>query len=181
MGESDSLAASDTTATGDRARLWLFTATIFVGATLLFLVQPLFAKMVLPLLGGAPSVWNTALVFFQAVLLAGYGYAHWLMRRFGQRKQIIVHVCVLAMAALVLPIGVASGWRPQVGTPPAVWLLGLLTVSVGPPFFAVSATAPLIQRWFARDRPSSCARPVFPLQREQSRQRARPVGVSVYS
>ena len=150
MWEGDGLAASDTTATGDGAQLWLFTATIFVGATLLFLVQPLFAKMVLPLLGGSPSVWNTALVFFQAVLLAGYGYAHWLMRWLGQRNQIIVHVCVLAMAALVLPIGVASGWRPHAGTPPALWLLGLLTVSVGVPFFAVSATAPLIQRWFAR-------------------------------
>lgn len=150
MWESDSLAASDATAAGDGAQLWLFTATIFVGATLLFLVQPLFAKMVLPLLGGSPSVWNTALVFFQAVLLAGYGYAHWLMRWLGQRNQIIVHVCVLATAALVLPIGVASGWRPHAGTPPAVWLLGLLTVSAGAPFFAVSATAPLIQRWFAR-------------------------------
>lgn len=150
MWESDGLAASDTTATGDGAQLWLFTATIFVGATLLFLVQPLFAKMVLPLLGGSPSVWNTALVFFQAVLLAGYGYAHWLLRWLGQRNQIIVHVCVLAIAALVLPIGVASGWRPHAGTPPALWLLGLLTVSVGAPFFAVSATAPLIQRWFAR-------------------------------
>ncbi len=150
MWESDGLAASDTTATGDGAQLWLFTATIFVGATLLFLVQPLFAKMVLPLLGGSPSVWNTALVFFQAVLLAGYGYAHWLLRRLGQRNHIIVHVCVLAITALVLPIGVASGWRPHAGTPPALWLLGLLTVSVGAPFFAVSATAPLIQRWFAR-------------------------------
>ena len=150
MWESDGLAAPDATATGDGAQLWLFTATIFVGATLLFLVQPLFAKMVLPLLGGSPSVWNTALVFFQAVLLAGYGYAHWLLRWLGPRNQIIVHVCVLAMAALVLPIGVASGWRPHAGTPPAVWLLGLLTVSVGAPFFAVSATAPLIQRWFAR-------------------------------
>ena len=150
MWESDGLAASDATATGDGAQLWLFTATIFVGATLLFLVQPLFAKMVLPLLGGSPSVWNTALVFFQAVLLAGYGYAHWLLRWLGPRNQIIVHVCVLAMAALMLPIGVASGWRPHAGTPPALWLLGLLTVSVGAPFFAVSATAPLIQRWFAR-------------------------------
>ena len=150
MWESDGLAASDTTATGDVVQLWLFTATIFVGATLLFLVQPLFAKMVLPLLGGSPSVWNTALVFFQAVLLAGYGYAHWLLRRLGQRNQIIVHVCVLGVAALVLPISVASGWRPHAGAPPALWLLGLLTVSVGAPFFAVSATAPLIQRWFAR-------------------------------
>lgn len=150
MLESDGLTASNEAATGATAQLGLFTATIFIGAALLFLVQPLFAKMVLPLLGGSPSVWNTALVFFQAMLLAGYGYAHWLLRRLGQRNQIIVHVCVLAMAALVLPIGVASGWRPHAGTPPAIWLLGLLAVSVGAPFFAVSATAPLIQRWFAR-------------------------------
>ena len=150
MLESDGPAASAATATGGAAQLWLFTATTFVGATLLFLVQPLFAKMVLPLLGGSPSVWNTALVFFQAALLAGYGYAHWLMRRFGQRSQLVVHVCVLATAALVLPIGVAPGWRPPADTPPTVWLLGLLSVSVGAPFFAVSATAPLIQRWFAR-------------------------------
>ena len=150
MLESEGPAASAATATGGAAQLWLFTATTFVGATLLFLVQPLFAKMVLPLLGGSPSVWNTALVFFQAALLAGYGYAHWLMRRFGQRSQLSVHVCVLATAALVLPIGVAPGWRPPADTPPAVWLLGLLSVSVGAPFFAVSATAPLIQRWFAR-------------------------------
>ena len=80
MWESDGLAVSDATATGDGAQLWLFAATIFIGATLLFLVQPLFTKMVLPLLGGAPSVWNIALVFFQATLLAGYGYAHMLMR-----------------------------------------------------------------------------------------------------
>ena len=150
MLESDGLAVPNEAATGAVALLWLFVATIFIGATLLFLVQPLFAKMVLPLLGGSPSVWNTALVFFQSALLAGYGYAHWLMRRFGQHSQIIVHVCVLAAAALVLPIDVASGWRPHAGTPPAAWLLGLLSVSVGAPFFAVSATAPLIQRWFAR-------------------------------
>ena len=150
MLESDGLTASNAAATGATAQLWLFTATIFIGATLLFLVQPLFAKMVLPLLGGSPSVWNTALVFFQAALLAGYGYAHWLMRWLGQQGQIIVHVCVLGTAALVLPIGVASGWQPHAGISPTVWLLGLLTVSVGAPFFAVSATAPLIQRWFAR-------------------------------
>ncbi len=150
MEERESLAVLDATAPGNGLQLWLFTVTIFIGATLLFLVQPLFAKMVLPLLGGSPSVWNTAMVFFQTILLAGYGYAHWLMRRLGQRNQIIVHLCVLALAALVLPIGVASGWRPHAGTSPALWLLGLLTVSVGAPFFAVSATAPLIQRWFAR-------------------------------
>ena len=104
----------------------LFAATLFVSASLLFWIQPLFAKMVLPLLGGSPSVWNTALVFFQAVLLAGYGYAHLLIRQCGQRSQVVLHLGVLAVAALALPVGVAHGWRPDAGTPPTLWLLGLL-------------------------------------------------------
>ena len=131
------------------APVWLFAGTLFVSATLLFWIQPLFAKMVLPLLGGAPSVWNTALVFFQAVLLAGYGYAHLLSRWCGPRRQLLLHLGVLAVAALALPIGVAPGWRPEAGTPPTLWLLGLLGASIGAPFFAVSATAPLLQRWFS--------------------------------
>ena len=131
------------------APVGLFAATLFVSASLLFWIQPLFAKMVLPLLGGAPSVWNTALVFFQAVLLAGYGYAHLLIRQCSQRSQIVLHLGVLAVAALALPIGVAHGWRPDSGTPPTLWLLGLLGASIGAPFFAVSATAPLLQRWFS--------------------------------
>ena len=132
------------------APVWLFAGTLFVSATLLFWIQPLFAKMVLPLLGGSPSVWNTAMVFFQAVLLAGYAYAHLLSRQCGQRSQILLHLGVLAVAALALPIGVAHGWRPDAGTPPTLWLLGLLGASIGAPFFAVSATAPLLQRWFSQ-------------------------------
>ncbi len=144
--ESENPAAASQVST---APVWLFAATLFVSATLLFWIQPLFAKMVLPLLGGSPSVWNTAMVFFQAVLLAGYGYAHLLSRQCGQRSQIVLHLGVLAVTALALPIGVAHGWRPDAGTPPTVWLLGLLAVSIGAPFFAVSATAPLLQRWFS--------------------------------
>ena len=131
------------------APVWLFAATLFVSASLLFWIQPLFAKMVLPLLGGSPSVWNTAMVFFQAVLLAGYGYAHLLIRQCGQRSQILLHLGLLAVTALALPISVAHGWRPDTGTPPTLWLLGLLGASIGAPFFAVSATAPLLQRWFS--------------------------------
>ena len=131
------------------APVGLFAATLFVSASLLFWIQPLFAKMVLPLLGGSPSVWNTALVFFQAVLLAGYGYAHLLIRQCGQRSQIVLHLGVLAVAALALPVGVAHGWRPDAGTPLTLWLLGLLGASIGAPFFAVSTTAPLLQRWFS--------------------------------
>lgn len=131
------------------APVWLFAATMFVSATLLFWIQPLFAKMVLPLLGGSPSVWNTAMVFFQAVLLAGYAYSHLLSRQCGQRSQILLHLGVLAVAVLALPIGVAHGWHPDADTPPTLWLLGLLCASIGAPFFAVATTAPLLQRWFS--------------------------------
>ena len=143
------------------AQLWLFTATMFVGAALLFWVQPLFTKMVLPLLGGSPSVWNTAMVFFQAALLCGYGYAHLVTRHLGPRSQCLAHLCLLAAAAVALPIGIAEGWRPDSDAPPALWLLGLLVVSIGAPFFAVATTAPLIQRWFSRTGHPHASDPYF--------------------
>ena len=143
------------------AQLWLFAATMFVGAALLFWVQPLFTKMVLPLLGGSPSVWNTAMVFFQAALLCGYGYAHLVTRHLGPRSQCLAHLCLLAAAAVALPIGIAEGWRPDSDAPPALWLLGLLVVSIGAPFFAVATTAPLIQRWFSRTGHPHASDPYF--------------------
>lgn len=127
----------------------LFAATLFTGAALLFWVQPLFAKMVLPLLGGSPAVWNTAMVFFQAALLAGYAYAHLLSRALRPAHQVVAHLLVLAAATAFLPVAVAEGWEPDVGLP-VLWLLALLAVSIGLPFFAVAATAPLLQRWFSR-------------------------------
>ena len=146
---------------GEQAQLWLFATTMFVGAVLLFWVQPLFTKMVLPLLGGSPSVWNTALVFFQATLLCGYGYAHLLTRYLGARSQCIAHLCLLGAAAVALPIGIAEGWRPDAVKPPALWLIGLLVVSIGAPFFAVATTAPLIQRWFSRTGHPHASDPYF--------------------
>ncbi len=148
-------------AIAQHAQLWLFAATMFVGAALLFWVQPLFTKMVLPLLGGSPSVWNTAMVFFQAALLCGYGYAHLLTRHLGPRSQCLAHLCVLGAAAVALPIGIAEGWRPDSDAPPALWLLGLLFVSIGAPFFAVATTAPLIQRWFSRTGHPHASDPYF--------------------
>ena len=148
-------------AVAQHAQLWLFAATMFVGAALLFWVQPLFTKMVLPLLGGSPSVWNTAMVFFQAALLCGYGYAHLLTRHLGPRSQCLAHLCVLGAAAVALPIGIAEGWRPDSDAPPALWLLGLLFVSIGAPFFAVATTAPLIQRWFSRTGHPHASDPYF--------------------
>ena len=130
------------------AVLPLFTATLFLSALLLFWIQPMVAKMVLPLLGGGPNVWNTAMMFFQATLLAGYAYAHLATRVLSLRRQILVHVAILAAAFVSLPVAVAE--VPAIEGAPALWLLGLLAVSIGLPFFAVSATAPLLQRWFGQ-------------------------------
>ncbi|HEY7140298.1 MAG TPA: fused MFS/spermidine synthase [Methylomirabilota bacterium] len=129
--------------------LILFGLTIFVGASLLFLVQPMFARMALPLLGGAPAVWNTAMVFYQAVLLAGYAYAHFSTRWLGPRRQAGLHLLVLVLPLVALPIALPHGWTPPGNASPIPWLLALLTVAVGLPFFAVSATSPVVQAWFA--------------------------------
>lgn len=131
------------------ALLTIYRLTIFLGATLLFLVQPMFARMVLPLLGGSPAVWNTCMLFFQAVLLAGYAYAHASVHWLGPRRQAILHIIVLAAVLLLPAIAVPDGWKPPGEGTPVFWLLGLLTVSVGGPFFVLSATSPLLQKWFA--------------------------------
>jgi hypothetical protein len=111
---------NQSTATSERSVLALFMATMFVGAGLLFWIQPMFAKMVLPLLGGSPAVWNTAMVFFQAALLAGYAYAHWLSRRFEWRTQLLVHLIVLATAFWFLPVAAAEGWVPDAESIPVL-------------------------------------------------------------
>lgn len=128
-----------------------FAAAIFASAFLLFWVQPLFSKMILPLLGGAPSVWNTAMMFFQLVLLAGYGYAHLLTHRVASlRWQVAIHGLVTLVGLAFLPFAVAQEAMPPTDGSPVFWLIGLLTLSVGWPFFALSASAPLLQAWFAR-------------------------------
>jgi len=128
----------------DRTR---FVATIFTGSFLLFLVQPMIARMALPRLGGAPTVWNSAMLVYQALLLAGYAYAHWL-GRFRARSQAGIHITVLLLAGLTLPIGLIASTPPPDANP-FLWVPWLLLVSIGPLFFAVSAQAPLLQRWFA--------------------------------
>jgi len=127
----------------------LYAATLFVSALLLFLIQPMFTKMVLPRLGGAPTVWSVAMVFFQAALLAGYSYAHVLVRRLSPWRGAFVHFCLLACAGATLPIAISSlfGEPPSAGIP--VWLIGLFSASIGLPFIALSASAPLLQGWFA--------------------------------
>jgi hypothetical protein len=128
----------------------VFTLTIFTSATLLFLVQPMIAKMILPKFGGTPAVWNTCMVFFQAMLLAGYSYAHAATGWFGPRRMAPFHVGFLAVPILfVLPFAVSPDWAPPPGANPIPWLLYLLLVTVGLPFFLVSTSAPLLQKWFA--------------------------------
>ncbi len=124
--------------------------TLFMSAFLLFSVQPFFAKMVLPRLGGTPAVWSVAMVFFQTVLLAGYGYAHVLSRYLSVKTAVLVHVAVLLIALVALPIAISDSWQRPPADGEALWLIGLFTVSVGLPFFAVSANGPLLQAWFAR-------------------------------
>lgn len=138
----------------------LFTATILTGSFLLFLIQPMFGRQVLPVLGGSPSVWNTAMLFYQAVLLLGYLYAH-AVRRLTLGTQLALHLALFVAAALTLPVGLAAWVPAQGGTDPAIWLLGLLAASIGPVFFVVAAQAPLMQAWFARSDHPDAANPFF--------------------
>lgn len=139
----------------------LFAVTSFLGAALLFMVQPMFARMVLPLLGGSPQVWNTAMVFYQAALLLGYGYAHATTRWLPVRRQILVHSVVLLLPLYLLPIALPASWRPPTASNPVPWLLLVLMVSVGLPFAVVSTTSPLLQRWFSTSRHRWATDPYF--------------------
>jgi hypothetical protein len=121
----------------------------------------MFAKMVLPQLGGSPAVWSVAIVFFQAGLLAGYAYAHLLTRHAPTRASLIIHLAVMVAATICLPLAIASGWGRPPSDGAALWLLGLFAVSIGLPFFALSANAPLLQAWFARSHHPRAKDPYF--------------------
>lgn len=139
----------------------VFTLAIFTSAFLLFAIQPMFTKMILPQLGGSPAVWSVAMVFFQALLLLGYLYAHLSARYLSPRTAISVHVVLLLVTFITLPISIATG----LGKPPAegqaFWLIGMFTFSVGLPFFAVAGNGPLLQSWFARTRHRDAGNPYF--------------------
>ncbi len=124
----------------------LFVVTILTGSFLLFLVQPMIARMALPRLGGAPAVWNSAMLVYQALLLGGYAYAH-AIGRLAPARQAIIHIALLAAAAVWLPIGLIAS-NPPADAEPVIWVPWLLILSIGPLFFAVAAQAPLMQRWY---------------------------------
>ena len=123
--------------------------TILLSSFLLFLVQPILAKQILPWFGGSAAVWTICLVFFQLVLLFGYAYAHWLTRWRGGSRRIVLHICLLLASLLILPIIPAVSWKPGPGTQPTVQILGLLAATIGLPYFLLASTSPLLQRWLS--------------------------------
>ncbi|MBI2977245.1 MAG: hypothetical protein HYY38_00075, partial [Rhodospirillales bacterium] len=139
----------------------LFIATVFVNAALLFSVQPMFARLVLPLLGGVPAVWNTALVFFQTALLAGYAYAWMVSARLPLKVQLPAHLLVMAVPLLALPIAVPAGWAPPADASPVAWQLMLMAATVGLPFFALATNATLLQHWLSVSRDAAAQDPYF--------------------
>ena len=148
-------------AVADRARVLAFGATLFLSAFLMFSLEPYIGRLLLPLLGGTPAVWNTCILFFQAVLLAGYAWAHVGPRVGGERRQMVMHGALVLGSLLFIPVGLRLG----AGTPdphhPIPWLLGTLTLSVGLPFLVLAATAPLVQRWFSLGTHRSAQDPYF--------------------
>ncbi len=127
----------------------LFAATILLSAFLLFQVQPLIAKLILPWFGGSAAVWTSCMLFFQMALLGGYAYAHWVNGQAG-RKQTIIHLVLLALSFLSLPILPSAWWKPQGGEDPLLRILGLLAATVGLPYFLLASTSPLLQSWYSR-------------------------------
>jgi len=141
----------------------LYAATIFTSAFLLFLVQPVIAKQILPWFGGSAAVWTTCLVFFQFLLLFGYAYADWTTRYLKPRSQVILHVILLAVSLISLPIIPDVLWKPAGDEDPVVRILGLLAATIGLPYFLLSTTGPLVQAWFARTFPSGTVYRLFAL------------------
>jgi spermidine synthase len=139
----------------------VFSLTILLNAGLLFLIQPLVAKMLLPWLGGSPAVWNTSLVFYQACLLAGYGYAHLGSSWLGIRRHALIHLILMISTLLLLPINLPLRWFATPSDNPVGLLLAVLTVTIGFPFFVLSAGAPLIQKWFAGSDHRAAGDPYF--------------------
>lgn len=143
-----------------RVTLTPYIVAVFLGAALLFSLEPLVGKLVLPRLGGAPAVWNTCLLFFQGMLLAGYAYAHYGLRYLGVRRHALVHLGLLVVSLVMLPPAIRAGDPPLTGSPVG-WVLLALTVSIGLPFFTLSTTAPLVQYWLSVSRHVSGRDPYF--------------------
>ena len=141
----------------------LYAVTIFTSAFLLFLVQPVIAKQILPWFGGSATVWTTCLVFFQTTLLLGYAYADWTVRRLAPRNALVLHAALLVASIALLPIVPAAFWKPGGAENPSWLILGMLTATIGLPYFLLSTTSPLVQVWFARRFPARSPYRLFAL------------------
>jgi hypothetical protein len=141
----------------------LYALTIFTSAFLLFLVQPIMAKQILPWFGGSAAVWTTCLVFFQFLLLFGYAYTDWTTRNLAARRQIMLHIVLLVLSLASLPIIPDASWKPDGDDDPTLRILGLLFVTIGLPYFLLSTTGPLVQAWFARTFPAGTVYRLFAL------------------
>jgi hypothetical protein len=143
--------------------MFIYATTIFTSAFLLFLVQPVIAKQILPWFGGSAAVWTTCLVFFQFLLLFGYAYSDWTTRRMQPRSQVRLHVALLLVSLLALPIIPDAVWKPAGDEDPVLRILGLLAATIGLPYFLLSTTGPLVQAWFARSFPTGTVYRLFAL------------------
>src|SRR5688572_8035 len=141
----------------------LYALTIFASAFLLFLVQPIMAKQILPWFGGSAAVWTTCLVFFQFLLLFGYAYADWTTRRMSAGRQAVLHTILLVASLASLPIVADAAWKPTGDEEPTLRILGLLAATIGLPYFLLSTTGPLVQAWFARTFPAGTVYRLFAL------------------
>jgi hypothetical protein len=130
--------------------IFLFAGTLFISATLMFILQPLFGKLLLPLLGGSPAVWNTCMVFYQTLLFLGYLYAHFLSVKFSPHRQIQIHAVIIAISLIALPVALPDNPIPPTDSNPTLWLMWTLFLAIGLPFFIVSTTSPLLQKWFSK-------------------------------
>lgn len=142
--------------------MFVYASTIFLSAFLLFQIQPMITKMILPWFGGSAAVWITAMLFFQTALLGGYLYAHWSIRSLKPKVQALLHSALLAASILLLPVGPTASWKPAGSEDPILRILGLLTFSIGLPYFLLSTTSPLLQSWYSRRHnevlPTACLR-----------------------
>jgi SAM-dependent methyltransferase/MFS family permease len=158
MPEAAAGAESRLAGTSSQGTAWdsklAYAATIFAAAFLLFAVEPLIAKVILPWFGGVAEVWAVCLVFFETALLAGYAYAHWLARHFSRRVQGRIHAALLVVSVFALPILPKNSWQPGPNVDPSLYILWLLAATIGFPFFLLSSTSPLLQAWYAGSRPS---------------------------
>ena len=143
--------------------MWIYVTTVFIGAWLLFQIQPLISRLILPWFGGSTSVWTTCMLFFQILLVGGYAYAHLIVRKLAPKQQAALQVAVVAAAVAILPVIPDAAWKPQAIDDPAWRIFLLLTATVGLPYFVLATTGPLLQAWFSRRFPGVSPYPLYAL------------------